>query len=344
MRILLTSHVEHYTIGLAKELAKFVQVTVVGWQHVQAGGARFLALQYLPPKVRGLARLGFLQTSSKVYDIVHVNSAREALNIRDLEKVVLTEHGFPYPGFDPHEYEAQIRELQSLLYLNSIGLPVVTISNYSASMLRKLYGVKVKSVIYHGLLEKFLASKSRAYPRNHRLLYISRLIRFKEPHVLLGALQRLKKINLVLMLRGEGPFISEFIRYARYFDIKLLIIPKLSFQALPALYRKATALVHTCSREPFGLVVLEAMGSAMPVIVPDRGGALEVAGGAALPFQSGSSEDLADKIEAVLSDPNLYEELSRKSLERARMFSWSTAAIKYLKVYKSVHKNGGEDA
>jgi len=55
------------------------------------------------------------------------------------------------------------------------------------------------------------------------------------------------------------------------------------------------------------------------VIVPKSGGAYEVAGSAAISF--------------IPHDP---KDLSEKSLERARIFTWQKAAKEYLNIYKKL--------
>jgi glycosyltransferase involved in cell wall biosynthesis len=78
------------------------------------------------------------------------------------------------------------------------------------------------------------------------------------------------------------------------------------------------------------------MGSGLPVVVPNSGGAAEVAADAGLKFRARDAEDLADKLLAVMRDPELYERLSMKSIERAKAFSWEKAAERYLQLYKKV--------
>ena len=146
------------------------------------------------------------------------------------------------------------------------------------------------------------------------------------------------KLDFTLIIRGEGPLRNTMYKYLKSHGLEksVVFLERVPFEHLPLLYRRATVYVHTCSREPFGLSVLEAMGSGLPVVVPDSGGAAEVAADAGLKFKPGDAEDLADKLLAVMQDPELYERLSAKSIERASAFSWEKAAEDYLELYKKV--------
>ena len=73
--------------------------------------------------------------------------------------------------------------------------------------------------------------------------------------------------------------------------------------------------------EGFGIPILEAMTYGKPMILSDIPVHREVAGEAALYFEVGNSEDLADKLVSLTSDQSLQEALSRKSFARAKYFA-----------------------
>ena len=88
-----------------------------------------------------------------------------------------------------------------------------------------------------------------------------------------------------------------------------------SNQIRDALYAHSHCVVYpSINREPFGLVVAEAMGHGTPVLVPDYGGIGEVirqgerAGG--LTFRTWDSFDLARQLERLLTDAALYRGLA----------------------------------
>lgn len=103
---------------------------------------------------------------------------------------------------------------------------------------------------------------------------------------------------------------------------------------LPMLYRGAKGYIFPSLYEGFGLPPLEAMRLDVPVIASSRGSLPEVLGDAALFFDPGDGSELADRVEAVLSDETLARALSEKGRMRAGMFRWETMAEASLAAYR----------
>lgn len=104
---------------------------------------------------------------------------------------------------------------------------------------------------------------------------------------------------------------------------------------LPALYSGASCFVYPSVYEGFGLPPLEAMRCGAPVITGDRTSLPEVVGDAALTFNPFDTDGLALVLARVLDDARLRAELSRRGLERARLFDWRRTARMTLQVYET---------
>lgn len=91
---------------------------------------------------------------------------------------------------------------------------------------------------------------------------------------------------------------------------------------LPGLYAGAEAFVLPSLHEGFGLPVLEAMASGVPVVASDRGALPEVCGTAALLVDPTDPKDVAEAVLAAVGD----ESLRRAGLARARPFTWERTA------------------
>ena len=98
----------------------------------------------------------------------------------------------------------------------------------------------------------------------------------------------------------------------------------------------AGALVLPSFYEGFGLPPLEAMACGTPVIVSDAASLPEICGDAALYCDPHSPQDIADKIQRLMSDEVLREDLRQKGLGRAKQFSWDACAQETLAVLEQV--------
>ncbi len=108
----------------------------------------------------------------------------------------------------------------------------------------------------------------------------------------------------------------------------------LPFATLPALYRRATALVFPSLFEGFGMPLVEAMASGCPVAASDRGAIAEVCGDAALAFDPEDEEAIAAAIRRVVGDEGERARLRDAGLARAAQFRWDDVAARHVAIYR----------
>lgn len=104
-----------------------------------------------------------------------------------------------------------------------------------------------------------------------RIAMISRIDPIKRVHLLLEAVERQPQLrDLEFDIFGEG---SEY----ELIKARAAALPNVTLHGFrpDAAERLADfdLLLHTCAEEPFGLAILEAMASGVPVLVPNAGGA-----------------------------------------------------------------------
>jgi glycosyltransferase involved in cell wall biosynthesis len=100
----------------------------------------------------------------------------------------------------------------------------------------------------------------------------------------------------------------------------------LADDVLPAVYAGARLFVYPSVYEGFGLPVLEAMASGVPVVTSNVTALPEVAGGAALTVDPLDVASIAEGIERAACDARLRDELRTLGFPRARLFTWDRAA------------------
>lgn len=111
---------------------------------------------------------------------------------------------------------------------------------------------------------------------------------------------------------------------------------RVSPELLQVLYQGANLYVQPSWTEGFGLPVLEAMASRVPVVVSSGGALPEVVGDAGIivSLEGGRrmfAARLARAVGSLLGDPERRELLKQRGLERVHQFSWKSAADKTIK-------------
>jgi glycosyltransferase involved in cell wall biosynthesis len=97
-------------------------------------------------------------------------------------------------------------------------------------------------------------------------------------------------------------------------------------EELPILYRRAEMLVFPSLEETFGLPLIEAMASGLPVVASNVSVMPEICADAACYFDPLNVADMSQAMQRVLTCHSLRKALVQKGLERAAAFSWDKAA------------------
>ena len=118
---------------------------------------------------------------------------------------------------------------------------------------------------------------------------------------------------------------------------RIVITGYLPREELLALYAQASALCMPSLEEGFGLPAVEAMACGVPVVTSDRGAMREVTDGAAVLIDPESVECIADGMQRVLWDDALRLQCVSRGRERAKRFTWQSAAEVTAGVLRSVY-------
>ncbi len=168
------------------------------------------------------------------------------------------------------------------------------------------------------------------------VLFVGRFERRKGLDVLIKAV---REMDVLLVVAGDGPLRKIYEQMAP--DAKFL--GEVEPDRLPEIYRSADVFVApSIAGESFGIVLLEAMASGVPVVASDIEGYRNVIehGKNGLLFASGSPEALRNQLFEVLKKPELRNNLINEGLATVRKFSWSLIANRVEKVYKTCLKEG----
>ena len=113
-------------------------------------------------------------------------------------------------------------------------------------------------------------------------------------------------------------------------------------EELLELYHRAWLFVYPSTFEGFGMPVLEAMASGIPCAVSSIEPIQGIAGRATLQFDPQSEEEIAESMLRIIGDQDLRDRLCAAGPQRARDFSWRSAAQATIRVIESAAQMRGE--
>jgi glycosyltransferase involved in cell wall biosynthesis len=105
---------------------------------------------------------------------------------------------------------------------------------------------------------------------------------------------------------------------------------------LPVFMSAAEVYVFASLYEGFGIGPLEAMACGAPVIVSSTSSLPEVVGDAGLQVDPTNQEEIASAMQWVVENRSLREEMRRRSIARAALFSWERTTQQTLDFYRSM--------
>jgi glycosyltransferase involved in cell wall biosynthesis len=177
-------------------------------------------------------------------------------------------------------------------------------------------------------------------------LYVARLEHPGKNHVrLIEAFNNFKaatKSNHLLVLGGADWHGAEAIHHAADnspYASDIRRVGYISDAQLPALYRRATAMVYPSLFEGFGMPPVEAMACNCPVICSDRGSLAEIAAPAACVVNPEDPPHIAEALRRVAIDREYADALRRSGIKHAAQFNWKRAAAATLAVYKRFERS-----
>lgn len=229
---------------------------------------------------------------------------------------------------------------------------IIAVSNTTKSEVLKRFpwlSPHKVTAIHFGLTERFQTPADAEQVKRFRekfhlahdrfLLYVGTDRPHKNVDRLLSAYERLRRQTILthkLLLIGssqQDARLREILAQRRLNGsvVHLGYVPE---EDLPAAYQVSDALVFCSLSEGFGLPLLEAMGTGVPVITSNIGATAEVVGDSAVLVDPFSVEAIAEGMVKVLSSETLRRQLVARGAERVQRFRLEETARNTLAVYR----------
>ncbi|KPK62840.1 hypothetical protein AMJ83_09535 [candidate division WOR_3 bacterium SM23_42] len=211
---------------------------------------------------------------------------------------------------------------------------VVSPTHQEATALRALYsGVNVISVPHGVNAEMFVPSLDG----HKNILYVGRIDPIKGLDVLVDALRILKRDTNLIVVGGPSKGQKNYDAIKTYGrDLSIDFAGPVQHEALVRYYRETAMVVVPSYYESFGLVGLEAMASARPVVGFSHTGLRETVGDDAGILVKMGARNLAQAIKTLLENHELRQKLGNWGRHKALVYDWSNIARRYQVIYEKV--------
>jgi glycosyltransferase involved in cell wall biosynthesis len=199
-------------------------------------------------------------------------------------------------------------------------------------------------VIPDGLdLKRFSPVPRRVAPTRVRILTIGRLIPRKGFQLLIQALPQViaqARVDFEIEIVGDGPYRGTLVAMAKELKIdrKINFAGSVSYSELPQKYREADVFVLCSLAEGMPLVVLEAMGTGLPIVASRVQGIEDLVrvGVNGTLFPPNDVDGLANSLVGLINDGESRVRMGKSSIGFVQKYDWKNIANSYLAIYERI--------
>ncbi len=179
-------------------------------------------------------------------------------------------------------------------------------------------------------------------------LYVGSVIERKNLLLICKALKQMESSIPLIVIGNGGTYKTEVQKYiaANSLEKKVIFLSDTaaaiasgafaSAEDFPAIYQMASAMIYPSIFEGFGIPVLEAMCSRLPVITSNVSCLPETGGNAALYVNPADENEMAAAMQSVVNDTVLRTNMIQKGITQALNFTQQKCAEAVMNVYKSL--------
>jgi glycosyltransferase involved in cell wall biosynthesis len=295
----------------------------------------------------------FFLLLTRHYDLIHIFFGVPSGPLGYLAKKIF---GVPYlirmgggdvPGFRPFQYKKLYKILTpflNILWRNADFL--VANSDGLCKMAAQVFPNLPISVIPNGVdTHRFTNGHRRVPAPVVRVLFVSRLIRRKGLQYLIEAIPEIARQThypFVINIVGDGPDKEDFVQqvHAAGVDEYVRFYGYVDHASLPQYYLDADIFVLPSLAEGMPNVVLEALGSGLPVVATRVPGSEELVqeGENGFLVEAKDADALAHALITLINHADLRERMGRGAKQMARRYTWEMVTEQYIRLYEEMVK------
>lgn len=221
----------------------------------------------------------------------------------------------------------------------------IAISSYVEEFFLKAMPKKLHNVI---LLSNAIDTQAFRHDSAHvfhtpvRIVNVGSFTRKKNQQFLLNVVKVLSDLNypVILELAGNGPDRKELEIKTTRLDISEKVLFSGKVNDIKGLFQNSDIYVHSATYEPFGLALLEAMASGLPVVCLDGKGNRDIIeeGKNGFMIYKQDPKLFAEKIIELIENPQQYRQMSAYCVEFARKYDIKQYVDKLIGIYEEVLK------
>lgn len=193
-------------------------------------------------------------------------------------------------------------------------------------------GLYIDGVVSPGIDESWLVENYQVRPQARTLAFVGRLEANKGVRELLAVFKTIAEENgeLCLHLIGDGPLRGWVESASRRWQLqdRVHCLGALPAEQVRQTLHQADVFLFPSHYESFGVAVLEALATGVPVLCSDLPALREVAGEAALLLPSREVSAWIEATRHLLTNQTARQQMSQAGRVRARQFSWCRSTEK----------------